>query len=83
MKSATVAIMRECWKDPPEIRVEELEDYAHRILRMVLHGESKIAIEEYVAARQHEFGIASPTAYKDIVARIMTLVNTSNKDSAR
>lgn len=83
MKSAIVVIMRECWKDPPETRVEELEDYAHRILRMVLHDESKIAIEEYVAARQHEFGIVSPTAYKDIVARVMTLVNTSNKDTAR
>jgi len=78
MKRAIVAIMREAWGDLPESSLGEIEDYAYRILHMALNGESKAAIEEYVAARQHAFGITSPTAYKDIVARAMALVNTSN-----
>ena len=77
--SAIVGMMRECWGELPETKIGELEDYAYRLLRMVRHDESKIAIEQYVAARQHEFGITSPIVTKEIAERVTALVKNSNR----
>jgi hypothetical protein len=73
-----VDIMQSFWKPLPAIKQGELKDVATELLRKFQHGDTQLAIEQFLAQTQIRLWVDAPNAHKHIAYRACELFKKSN-----